>query len=219
MTKRSAGGKLGGSAGPQKGGGAGTGGAPSGRRSPFFGALGGMALLVVLLGALFVSLLGGPMVAMRTTPQHGYITLTFILSQETFEEASAVEVSGTPIPAGTPAAELPILLTQPPSTTPAFTMLPAPPTLPLFLRLDQGYHCRGGAGTSYPVLRDFTAGTELELIGRSADNAWYLIRIHDSATRKKLCWINGGEVQGNPIYLPVCTWSGDGYTDDAKCDN
>ncbi|MCI0521484.1 MAG: hypothetical protein L0Z70_14655 [Chloroflexi bacterium] len=77
----------------------------------------------------------------------------------------------------------------------------------------------GGSATLFPVLRDFPAGAELGIIGRSADGAWYLIRINDPATRKKLCWINGGEVSGDPQRLPVCSWSGDGYTDDAQCDN
>jgi hypothetical protein len=85
------------------------------------------------------------------------------------------------------------------------------------LLLDIAYHCRGGPGDGYEILRDLNAGQQLELIGRSADAGWYLVRLDDPSTRKKLCWVAGGEVQGSPDALPVCTWTGDGYTDNSSC--
>ena len=43
------------------------------------------------------------------------------------------------------------------------------------------------------------------------------VRLNDPRTRKQLCWVGGGIVQGDPASLPVCSWFGDGYTDNSSC--
>jgi hypothetical protein len=58
----------------------------------------------------------------------------------------------------------------------------------------------------------------LEIIGRDQAGEWFLIRINDPSTRKKLCWLSGGNYSGNVNDLLVCTWTGDGYTENPKCD-
>jgi serine/threonine protein kinase len=87
-----------------------------------------------------------------------------------------------------------------------------------YLTLDKNYHCRGGPGASYPILRDFQTGMTLEIVGKDQASEWFLVRINDTSTRKKLCWLSGGKYPGNVNDLPVCTWTGDGYTENQRCD-
>ncbi|MEW5871441.1 MAG: protein kinase [Chloroflexota bacterium] len=96
---------------------------------------------------------------------------------------------------------------SPPPTEPP----PPVPSGPAILRVEQSSNCRGGPGTDYVLLRTFTAGTELEIIGRG-DNGWWLIRINDPSTRKKQCWISGGTPQGNLDAVPYSDWIGDENT-------
>jgi serine/threonine protein kinase len=91
------------------------------------------------------------------------------------------------------------------------------PSGPLFLELDQNYHCRGGPGADFELLRDFVSGSILEIIGKDISGSWLLIAINDPSTRKKLCWIHGGVVLGDPARLSTCSWYGDGYTDNHTC--
>lgn len=125
------------------------------------------------------------------------------------------------IPTSTPYPNYPSAPTYTPFVVPTLPPAPDPldpgPTGPLMLALDRNYHCRGGPAEYYDVLRDLSAGEQYELIGLSYDGDWYLVRLNDPRTRKKLCWVGGGDILGIPVGLPHCQWEGDGYTEDYFC--
>ena len=92
-------------------------------------------------------------------------------------------------------------------------------TGPAMFVLESNSHCRGGPGTAYEILRDFTRGLTKEIIGRNDYGDWILIKIDDPATRKQLCWISSGNGRITDDYgqISICDWVGDGYTMDQQC--
>jgi hypothetical protein len=76
--------------------------------------------------------------------------------------------------------------------------------------MDKNYMCRGGPGADYVELWTFEAGDRKEILGKSGDG-WYLVKIDDSRTRKKQCWVGGGIVDGDASQIPISNWTGDGY--------
>jgi serine/threonine-protein kinase len=88
--------------------------------------------------------------------------------------------------------------TQVAAIVPTDTPSPARP----LLILDRNYFCRGGPGTDSDQIWSFSEGTELDIVGRSA-NGWWLVRFEDDRTRHDQCWISGGTVAGDPDGVPV----------------
>lgn len=83
--------------------------------------------------------------------------------------------------------------------------------------MDQGYHCRGGPGTNYEILHDLAEGESFELYGWNG-NDWFLVKLDDPSTRKQLCWVGGGTlIEGDYDQLQICSWVGDGYTANPRC--
>jgi len=127
--------------------------------------------------------------------------------------------TNTSIPTSTPK---PTTTTRPatPTSRPTNTHLIQTITtksLEPILSLDQDYHCRGGPGTNYEIVRDLKEGETFELYGWNG-HTWYLIKLDDPSTRKQICWVGGGYlIQGEEGQLPICQWTGDGYTADPSC--
>ena len=103
--------------------------------------------------------------------------------------------------------------TRVPSSTPASRPEPA------MLILEVNSHCRGGPSEGYDILRDITNGSILEILGKDDNGTWYLIKLDDPTTRKKLCWIHNsnGRVTGDQSQIHTCDWTGDGYSTDQRC--
>jgi hypothetical protein len=80
-----------------------------------------------------------------------------------------------------------------PTSTPTGTPAPIVQCMPI-LTLDQDYFCRYGPGSQYPIEWQYNSGTSLPIIGEN--NGWYLVKVDDSRTRTKQCWIGGGIVSG-----------------------
>lgn len=132
-------------------------------------------------------------------------------------KAPAVQMTATSTTIKPPTATLLQPTSRPPTkAAPKPTSLPPtarpnptnpPPAQPPRLILDQGYNCRGGPAGSYELIWTFEANSELQLIGRS-NNGWWLVRIDDSRTRRKQCWVSGGQPQGDLTQVPYSDWTG-----------
>lgn len=109
--------------------------------------------------------------------------------------------------------------TDAPTPTRVPSNTPVPLTEPAMLILEVNSHCRGGPSEGYDVLRDITNGSTLEILGENDGGTWYLIKLDDPSTRKKLCWIHSsnGHVTGDHSQIYTCDWTGDGYTADQRC--
>ena len=97
----------------------------------------------------------------------------------------------------------PTKTSRPPTNTPK-------PSGPPMLYMNKNFNCRGGAGSQYELLRTFSAGQRKEIIGKDG-SGWWLVKINDPTTRKKQCWVGGGEVEGSTSNVPYSNWTGDGY--------
>lgn len=133
----------------------------------------------------------------------------------------------TPTPTRTPAPTLtstrttapePAHIQVEPTSTPPPTLSPTRLEPPMLV-LDVNSNCRGGPDAGYEILRTMTKGTILEILGRNNTSQWILIKIDDPSTRKKLCWIHhsNGHISGDSSLMPVCSWIGDGYTENQRC--
>jgi len=187
------------------------------------------SLLVIILLILFFMSNRGAIFGKPSVTQ----TLTASLSLSSPVQSPTLLI--TPSPTST-AEQLPTLTstqkptdtreiriaTEPPTNTikPA-TNTPIPFVGPAMFVIEVNSHCRGDDSTNADILRDLTSGASKEIIGINSQGNWFLIKIDDPATRKKICWINSsnGYVSGDQSQIPVCYWSGDGYTDNYRCEN
>jgi hypothetical protein len=114
-------------------------------------------------------------------------------------ESAPVTVSTTATPAATPAETAQATATPLPSATatplplrPTATSspTPSPVAIPTCRVLVQTLRLRSGPGTVFePPLAGLPAGTELEVLGRSADADWLNVRVQGSALTG---WVNAG---------------------------
>ncbi len=101
--------------------------------------------------------------------------------------------SSTPMPRTTPASAL----------SPTSTLTPAPGAPQV--SVSQPTNCRAGPSTAYDRSGGLPAGQVAEVVGRSADGTYWVIRNPDRAG--ELCWLWGqfATVTGNTGALPVYT--------------
>jgi hypothetical protein len=112
----------------------------------------------------------------------------------------------TPPPLSTPTADpsptpFPIetLLTfEPPTVTPTVT-----PTLVLALPKTGPVNCRSGPGISYNVVSELQVGRQAEMVGKSADLAWWYVK--NPSDPSTFCWLSADFIvtQGNVDALAV----------------
>jgi hypothetical protein len=121
-----------------------------------------------------------------------------------------------------PAFTTPVLSTPRPATpTPVFstpTLLPietllvidtptrvptATPGIVLAAPVNQPVNCRFGPGISYAVIGALIVGRQAEVIGKSADGAWWFVRNPSDPSTN--CWLSADfvRVTGNAEALPV----------------
>lgn len=104
----------------------------------------------------------------------------------------APDLSPTPIPIET-------LLTFPvPTITPSLT-----PTLVVAFPISAPVNCRSGPGISYNVVGELRVGRQAELIGKSADLAWWYVKNPSDPSTN--CWLAADftVTEGNTEALPV----------------
>jgi serine/threonine-protein kinase len=180
----------------------------------FYFGVGGV-VLIVILAILMLPGLG------IFTPAEDTQTATATITETSMPETSTPTLTASPTASRTPTqTNTPILeptYTYPVATkTNRATLIPTSPTEPI-LYLDDNYHCRGGPGSTYEILRDLTADETFRLFGWNGSD-WFLIRLEDPSTRKQICWVRGGYlIQGEYKQLQICRWVGDGYTADPVC--
>lgn len=98
-----------------------------------------------------------------------------------------------------------------PTAAPTKTLSPSPfPTYTLVVALSQVYvskstHCRAGPGEEYESLGALHAGEAVQVVGRSADVNYWIIR--NPRSPSQLCWLSGkyASVTGIVGALPVFT--------------
>jgi serine/threonine protein kinase len=164
-----------------------------------------------------------------------FICLAGVILMRMFSASGAKPAAGLPSPTSlalsatlspTPIAASPVSPTpgQPAPTQPSITQA-LPPTQPLppaaqppqlpaaaaTLQLEQAFNCRGGPNVQYDLIWTFSAGTVLQIIGKSENN-WWLVRINDPRTRRQQCWIGGGVPQGDLSQVPISEWTGTAET-------
>ena len=114
----------------------------------------------------------------------------------------------------TPTAKAPVdapgnIATLAPTFTesPAATLQPtltATPDLAKVFPIDNT-NCRSGPSTAYPVQVSLTAGSEVKMLGRSADGEYYYVENPQAAG--KGCWVKGSLVTvfGTVTIIPIFT--------------
>ena len=113
---------------------------------------------------------------------------------------AATEQAGTPIPTNTLFATFP-----PPTIGNTNTSAPPPPQASstpsgAFFVTDVGANCRSGPGTNYDKTASFAQGTYIPLVGRNAENTWWVVK-----TGLINCWISAttGHTSGPLDNIPV----------------
>ncbi len=117
-------------------------------------------------------------------------------------------------PTASPTEPLPTTAEAPSLSTPAWTptsVLPSPtltptPALsptPFAIVRVEALNVRAGPGTGYPIVGRLTAGDSVDIVGRSADGAWWQIRY----ARGQGGWVSGALVQAQGALndVPVIT--------------
>jgi len=104
----------------------------------------------------------------------------------------AVDPSSTPIPIET------LLTFELPTVTPTQT-----PTLVLAIPKTGPVNCRSGPGISYTVMSELPVGRQAEMIGKSADLAWWYVK--NPSDPSTYCWLASDFIvtQGNVDALAV----------------
>lgn len=179
----------------------------------YFG-IGGIVVIIIIAILMMPGL--GIFVTTEDTP-----TITATVTETAIPETSTPTTTASPAPSRTPTKTnspqpAPTFTNPVPTKTTRATLVPTIPPEPI-LFLDDNYHCRGGPGTTYSVLRDLKADETFELFGWNGGD-WFLIKLDDPSTRKEICWVSGGYlIQGDYEQLQICRWIGDGYTADPDC--
>jgi hypothetical protein len=121
-------------------------------------------------------------------------------------------IAGTMAAAATQTAQLAALMEKPTSTvTPTKTPSPTPyPTFTLVVAIPRVYvskstYCRAGPGQVYQALGALKTGEAVQVVGRSADGKYWIIR--NPKYPSQFCWLSGkyANVTGAAGILPVFT--------------
>jgi len=97
--------------------------------------------------------------------------------------ATPIPPTATPVPP-TPTPVPPTATPVPPTDTPTPTNTPAPPQVVIGA---QGLNARSGPGVTYPVLLAAKAGEKFEIVGKTADGAWW--QICCVGAKKEKAWV------------------------------
>jgi uncharacterized protein YgiM (DUF1202 family) len=96
-----------------------------------------------------------------------------------------------------------------PSLTPSLTLTPSPTLTPtsavVTVRVSVDTNCRTGPGKVYDMSGSLLVGQTAEVVGRAADNQYWVIR--DPKDPTNICWLWGyyATLAGNTAALPVIT--------------
>lgn len=125
-------------------------------------------------------------------------------------------VAGTSAAAATQTAQAPIPITGGESSTPTLTKVPSSTPFPTFtpvtlgmvtplVRVSRNTNCRSGPGEVYDKVGALLVGDAAEVVGRSADAQYWIIRNPNRPST--LCWLSGkyATVTGVAGALPVFT--------------
>jgi serine/threonine-protein kinase len=186
--------------------------APKSNRSRVMITVAGFGLLALVGGFVITSLF-----------LNGRSNVNTALVSSTMAPVNSISSNSmqTEIPSPTFVVNTPPVQQIQPNNLPANTLIPTSilPTViqptdtvsePLgsaVLFLDQNYNCRGGQSSDYDIIWTFETGSELEIIGKSQAQ-WWLVRVDDPRTRRKQCWISGGQASGNLDAVPYSDWTG-----------
>lgn len=140
-----------------------------------FALLAAIVVVVTLIGLVVIRLVGGNNGAEVST-------------QPTL--APMVTLAPT-LPTPTPTAARPGATPQPTNTQTPPTPLPTEPTARVTAAA--GVNIRGGPGAEYPILAGAPQGTTAEVIGRSADALWWVLRVPGLPANQG--WVDGRFVQ------------------------
>ncbi len=120
-------------------------------------------------------------------------------------ETSAASAAELPPTAATetPGPSKLTLTPTPVSSSPIPSSTPAPSPTPFAIVRAAALNVRAGPGTDYPVVGRLAAGEPVDIIGRSADGAWWQIHY----TGRQSGWVSGTlvEAQGALNDVPVIT--------------
>lgn len=111
------------------------------------------------------------------------------------QNAINLAIEQTSAAAGTQTAQAQPISTI--SLTPTLTRFPTMTPLPTFtpvvfvtlMRVIKNTNCRAGPGKVYPVVAGFRAGDFAEVVGRSANSAYWIVR--NPTHPEKVCWLAG----------------------------
>ena len=187
----------------------------------WIGLISGLFVVIVILMYFLFTNRGQPAISpLEDTPPY---TTTFTSVTETFTSQPSETSIPSPQSSHTQISAPTISPTRiMPTATEAQERIEdntATPAGPAMLVFDSNANCRGGPGQEYELLRTISGGTTKEILGRNESGTWYLIKIDDPSTRKKLCWVSTslGHISGDPSTILVCSWIGDGYNEDQQC--
>lgn len=129
------------------------------------------------------------------------VVIFLILTGCNFPTNSTTPTLPSHPPTDRPSTPIPIetLLTFPVSTaTPTRT-----PTLVIAYPISQPVNCRSGPGTSYNVVGELRVGRQAELVGKSADLAWWFVK--NPSDPSTFCWLAADFIitEGNVDALAV----------------
>ena len=184
-------------------------------------AIAGMGGVVVIVILVLVLIDGSRMFGLLSVAETATVTMTATVTQT----ATSLPITRTPTltanSSRTPTTTITMRIT---STRVFSTKTPTTQSTQTkitfvdpILQLDQNYHCRSGPGSNYETLRDLEEGETFSLYGWNGYN-WYLVKLEDPTTRKKICWVGGGNlIQGDYEQLLQCEWFGDGYDPNPIC--
>jgi hypothetical protein len=156
-------------------------------------------ITVVILAVLMLTIAGCNLPSSQPVTPNAYTAAAM-----TVTALAGTEQAGPPTPTAT------LFATFPPPTVAINTNTSAPPPAPqssatpsgtIFVT-DVGANCRTGPSTNYDKIASFVQGSYLPLVGRNADNSWWVVR-----TGGTNCWISGttGHTSGPLDNIPVVT--------------
>ena len=155
--------------------------------------------LIIIATALFLSTLACNLQLARDSAGD-------IEAGPTIQETHPAEDSpdaATPQPTTPPPTEPPPEDTPTPTNTPTVTPTDTP-SIPI-VTVTENTNCRSGPGTVYDLVYIFMIGDEAEIIGRSSEANYVIIKVPDSSGRSCWLWTRYAVIKGNINDLPEST--------------
>ena len=155
--------------------------------------------LIIIATALFLSTLACNLQLARDSAGD-------IEAGPTIQETHPAEDSPDAVPLQ---PTVPPLTEPPPEDTPTPTNTPTvtptdTPSIPI-VTVTENTNCRSGPGTVYDLVYIFMIGDEAEIIGRSSEANYVIIKVPDSSGRSCWLWTRYAVIKGNINDLPEST--------------